>query len=195
MAEELLDGIRIIFSQDDHVLFALLQVSISVCDTLTTEKGSVTHSKLAAFATELVEVGVRVANDELVQLDLALVAELYGDVGVLCVVVLADSVSDTLVCGKIVTYSAFDMVAVLNTVSWWCCIGLCAMVVASRSTNLMSKVGICSVAATHSKWSGAVSERDIPWQTRIDFARTLTLLFRLHLRFSVRIASQRQVHW
>jgi hypothetical protein len=52
---------------------------------------------LAAFATELVEVGVPVANDELVQVDLAVIAELYGQVGVLWIVVESKFVSDCLV--------------------------------------------------------------------------------------------------
>ena len=57
-----------------------------------------TYSESATFATELVEVGVLAANNDLMQPDLTIVAELYGEVGVLRVVEEADQVSNTLVC-------------------------------------------------------------------------------------------------
>lgn len=57
-----------------------------------------TYSELATFATKLVEVGILVADNELVQPDLAVIAEHYGEIGVFGVVVLADSVSHVLKC-------------------------------------------------------------------------------------------------
>ena len=55
-----------------------------------------TYSELATFATKLVEVGILAANDDLMQLDIAVVAELHGEVGVFLVVEEAGPVSNTL---------------------------------------------------------------------------------------------------
>lgn len=58
---------------------------------------SITYSEVTACTAELAEVRIPIADDDFVQLDLAAIAELDGEIGVLWIIEAASLISQALI--------------------------------------------------------------------------------------------------